>query len=137
MSVNRQEYVMVGVFRKELPFDEFEDKYEPYCCGMDNEPLWIITLSNYSDEGYVIGRALANGDSDTGIELKAITDDISQITLDLPAEIGEKLDITVSQDEIKLYAFSSWIQDMIDFLKDFGYYFAMAVCIIFIWGKKK
>jgi len=109
MSVNRQEYVMVGVFRKELPFDEFEDKYEPYCCGMDNEPLWIITLSNYSDEGYVIGRALANGDSDTGIELKAITDDISQITLDLPAEIGEKLDITVSQDEIKLYAFSSWI----------------------------
>jgi hypothetical protein len=108
MSVHRTEYVMMGVFIKELPFDKWDDKYEMYVCGASNASIWVVALSDCSDEGHVIGKVLSMGDSYEGVELMSIDDDLVQLKKDIPAIIKEELDMDVSVEDVKLYTFSSW-----------------------------
>lgn len=108
MGVQRSEYVMVGVFIKELPFSQWDDEYERYICGFADETLWIKSLSGCTDEGYIIGRVMVNGDSYIGIELTSFEVDLPSMRTEVATEIKEKLRMDIAEEEIKLYAFSSW-----------------------------
>ncbi len=109
MGVGRIEYVMVGVFFKKLPFDRWADENERYICGFKDETLAAITLSDMTDEGWVIGRVIVRGDSNVGIELTSFQDNLTPIRFQVGSEIKDKLGINVDIDKIKCYSFTSWI----------------------------
>ena len=107
MGVNRSEHVMMGLFLKVLPFDQWDDKYLPYIEGWKDETLSIIEINQVcGDEGYVIGRIVVDGDNYEGIKLTEIKDTPAQS--EVMEEILEKLKISATEEEIKLYIFSHW-----------------------------
>jgi hypothetical protein len=108
MGVDRSEHVMMGLFLKEVPFDYYEDEYLRYIEGWAEETLSIVPISSMSDEGYVIGRTIVQGDSDVGIELTEIKGDSIPTRAEVVKEILEKLKISAAEVEIKLYIFSHW-----------------------------
>ena len=108
MGVQRTEHIVMGLFLKELPFNQWDDKYLPYIEGWVEETLSIIPISGMSDEGYVIGKVIVQGDSDIGIELTEIKNNEIPFKRDVVEEILKKLKIFAAEEEIKLYAFSHW-----------------------------
>ena len=115
MSFQRSEYVMMGIFLKELPFDRWADKYEPYICVYADNPINIVAVSinivavsEACNEGFVIGKVLSEGSGYEGVELMSIDDDLVQLKKDIPAIIKEELDMDVSVEDVKLYTFSAW-----------------------------
>ncbi len=108
MGVERSEYVMIGLYLKELPFDYWADEYLRYIEGWAEETLSIIPISNITGEGYVIGRVLVQGDSYAGLELTEIDSDDLVMDSEVLKEIEEKLKISAVEEEIRLYAFSHW-----------------------------
>ncbi len=108
MGVERNEYIMMGLFLKELPFSQWDDEYLPYIEGWADETLSITPISEMSNEGYVIGRVVVRGRSDVGIELTAISDKSIPDKAVIVKEIKKKLKISATEEEIKLYTFSHW-----------------------------
>lgn len=108
MGVCRREYVMVGVYVDDLPFDRWADENERYVCGFPDEPLEAIALSDITNDGWVIGRVLVRGDSDIGIKRVSFPDNLTPIRFELIAEIKEKLNMDVAIDDIKCYTFTTW-----------------------------
>lgn len=108
MSFQRSEYVMMGIFIKELPFNRWNDEYEPYICGCPDVPIWIVSISEACDEGFVIGNVLSSGSGYEGVELTSIDEDLVKLKKEIPSMIKEELDMNVSIKDVKLYTFSSW-----------------------------
>lgn len=110
MSLDKQEYIMIGVHLQELPFDYFAEEYKQYQEGRPNETLFMTKVSD-SKSGFVIGRLLITTDCDCGTNLTVISevDNMSQIRKELVFEIKEKLGLNINVNDIHLYIFSIWL----------------------------
>ena len=109
MGVYRKENIMIGLFLQELPFDYWDDAYLRHIEGWVDETLYVVQISDYDNQGYVIGRDILSGDSDIGIELTAIDIESIPSKAEVRKEIEDKLKISVTEEEIKIYAFSQWL----------------------------
>jgi hypothetical protein len=113
MSSSRIEYVMVGAFVEKLPFDEYDEKYEPHFWKPEAESLHIVRLCDCDGAtfGFVVGRILVRSVSEcacSDLSEIHVRDNMDNIVNEIDLEIQNKLGFSTYITEIKYYTFTVW-----------------------------